>query len=162
MSRRQKATAEIFQTARRSQPAIDNHVVRQVIILAAKTIRQPRAHARSPRDTEPSVQKVIGTGVFRELTRQAADDGQSIGMPGQMRKERTDPQTTIAMSRKLPRGLERGTVIVELRRLRFHRKRLAMIFRQHRLGIERIHLGWTAIHVQEDHMLGARRVMQCT
>ncbi len=44
----QKTAAKILQAARRRQATVDNHVVRQVVVLAAQTVRKPGPHARTP------------------------------------------------------------------------------------------------------------------
>ncbi len=66
------------------------------------------------------------------------------------------------MFRERPGALQDGSIVIELRRsdLKKFGWIFTVVFAQHRLGIERIHLRRTTIHVQKDDALGALRIVQ--
>ena len=107
------------------------------------------------------VQEVIGIGVFGKLACHRTNDAQIIGACGNMcgNSSLTGSPARTVMG-KLPGTSQRQTILVELRPLLGHWKWLPIEGLQLWLGIERVDLRNTAIHEQEDDVLGSGWMMQ--
>jgi hypothetical protein len=106
---------------------------RQVVALAAEAIREPRAHARAPRDQRARVHEGLGRIVVDRLGLQRADDADLVG-------DRTDVgQHGGDLLLRLPEASERMLGTEDLQRLPLQlRDRLAL--REglgHRLAVQR-------------------------
>ena len=106
------------------------------------------------------VQEVIGIGVFGELAGHGTNDAQVICACGNMGEQITDWKSRRTVLGKLPGAPQRQAILVELRSLLGHWKWLPIERLQLWLGIERIDLRHTAIHEQEDDVLGSGWMMQ--
>ena len=71
-------------------------------------------------------------------------------MPGHVREEIADRNTRLTVMLKLPRTGERFAAAVKLRGLHLQPERLAVLLREPGFGIEGIHRGRAAIHVQKN------------
>ena len=74
-------------------------------------------------------------------------------MPGHVREEIADRNTRLTVMLKLPRTGERFAAAVKLRGLHLQPERLAVLLREPGFGIEGIHRGRAAIHVQKNDAL---------
>ena len=70
-----------------------------------------------------------------------------------------DREPALAARPERPRGGHDRADVVELRRHGLDRHRFAVPALELRLGIERVHLGGAAVHVEEDHVPGAGPVV---
>jgi hypothetical protein len=90
--------------------------------------------------------------VFRE---QGTDDGNLIGMTGDVRQRLRKLQAGLTVLVELVRALEQvaGDLLVIGH---FLRRRLAVVFLQQRLGIEQVDVARPAVHEQLNHRPGLR------
>ncbi len=78
VTRRQEPAVEVVEPARRDQAAIEHDEARQFLTLAAKSVSDPRAHARPPLLPVPRVQEVVRVGVLGEVRCHRANDGHVV------------------------------------------------------------------------------------
>ena len=125
----------------------------------AEAVIDPGAHARPADLAKAGVQKIIRVGMLGKGGGHRADHAQFIGVPGHVREEIADRNTRLTVMLKLPRTGERFAAAVKLRGLHLQPERLTVLLREPGFGIEGIHRGWAAIHVQENDALGLGREM---
>ena len=80
------------------RPAGAEHdVARQVLVLGAQAVQEPRAHAGPRRRDRAVVHHEQGRPVVRVVGVQRADDAQVVGMLGQVRQQLADRQAACAV-----------------------------------------------------------------
>ena len=157
---RQEAVAKIVPAAGRNQAAIEHHETRQVVGLRAEAVAHPRAHARAALHAEAGVQEKIRAVVLGELRGHRPHHAQLVRHRADVRKNVTDREAALAVTPERPRRLERGSNIVELCRVDLRSERFAVLAVEQRLGVERVDLRHAAVHVEENDILRAGRVMR--
>src|SRR5439155_11595805 len=86
-----------------------------------------------------------------------SNDAQIVGVPGDVREQLAHWKSALAVPAKLPRRLEQASRTAFRKRERtLEGQRFAVIAIEQRLGIERIHVRWAAVHEHEDHTPGSR------
>src|SRR5438105_10518474 len=105
------------------------------------------------------MQKVIGIGVLGKIGGHRAYDTQIIHALGNLREKLADRYSTLTIFLERPWAGQGIAVVIELGGLHFHLERLAMFFLEARFGIESIHLGRPAVHVEKDNIAGFGGVM---
>ena len=106
------------------------------------------------------MQEVVCIRVLREVTGHRAEDTHIVHALCDFWEELTYLNTALAVFLERPRGFEKVVIVVELSDGHLHRQWLAMVKRQARLWVKRVHLTWTAIHVEEDDPLRALLMVQ--
>ena len=150
MDRRQESVAHHGDSAVRDAAAASDHEARQVPILAAQPVGDPRPHARKSRERQAAVDVVVALGVLHELGGHGADHAQFIGDLAYAREQVADRDPALAARLERPRAREDRAVLVEHGPLGLERHRLTGLLREARLGIERVDMRHAARHVAED------------
>ena len=88
--------AEVVRAALREVLA-DRHVSREVLVLAAQPISDPRAHAGPDERVAAGVPFQHGTAVPRVRAVHRVDHAEVVGAPCQVREQRADPEPALAV-----------------------------------------------------------------
>ena len=99
---RQKAVGEVVEATRGNQPAVEDHVAGQFVVLTAEAIGCPGTHARSALQTAAGVQEIVCIGVLRKLTGHRANDCQLIDHAANVWKQLTDWNATFTVVLEFP------------------------------------------------------------
>src|SRR5215831_10815903 len=135
----QKSAAKVFQTTRRNKAPIQDDETRKILVFAPQPVTNPGAHARSTREAQTCVKKIIGIGMLREIGSHRTDNAQLIGMSSKMWEKFANGDATVAVLFEGPGAGQRVTVVIELRGLHAHFEGLPMLFLQTRFRIKGIH-----------------------
>ena len=164
VDRRQPAVGPVLVGEGRQAGGMPHHDVGgQVLGLAAERIGRPGAHGRIPGGDasrlhgEHGLQMVVHSGLHR------ADQADVVGDRAEVRQEFAEFHPALAVTRELPErpqhlGRRLGHVVV----FQVARELLPVPLREHRLGVEQVHLRRPAHHEEGDHRLGlgrARRLL---
>ncbi len=135
----------------------ENDEARQVRVFRAKAVGEPRAHARSPDTTEAGAQQQLGVGMVELIGDHAADHGQLIRDAGDVGHLFGELHPALSVLRKLiGRSHQRFLARQEAKLDALDDlggRGLAVELVEHGLGIEEVHVGRPARHVQEDDVL---------
>jgi hypothetical protein len=152
-----ESAVEVVQSTRRNQTAVQDDEPGQILALTPQAISQPGSHAGAALQATSRMKEVVRIGVLGKIGRHRSDNGQVINMLGHAREQVADRNSRFAIRAEFPRARQRRADIIELSWLDLHRKRFAVLLVQPRLRIERIDLGWSPIHIEEDDVLDASR-----
>ena len=94
--------------------------------------------------------EVVGARMLREVRDHRPHDRQVVHACADVRKQVTDGNAALAVVAELPGTLEHIAHVVELGGVGLDLDRLAVFAIEPGLGVERIELGRTAVHEQED------------
>ena len=102
------------------------------------------------------MEEIVGIGVLRELGGHGTNDANVIGAFSDEGEEVTDLEAAFAVMFEFPWAGEDFADAVKLGRLHLHVfvGVLAVVLGQHGLGVEGVHMGYSAIHVEEDDAFG--------
>ena len=153
----QEAVAEDVDPAQGDAAAAEDDEPRQVLVLGAEAVGDPRPQAGEPVERHAAVEIEVGLGVLHERRGHRADDGQFVGHAADVGKERADGDAALAVMRELPGARPDVAVLVEHRPLGLERHRPPRLGRQPRLGVERVDVRQPPRHVAEDDVLHLRR-----
>ena len=137
----------------------EHDVAGQVLVLGTEPVGEPRPERWTADLDVAGVHHQHRRLVVRDVGVHRANHADVVGAGADVREELADLEAALAVARELERRLHQRAGPA----LGGHGaagKRLAVILRQHRLGIEAVHLRQPAVHEQEDDVLGARRMMQ--
>ena len=132
---------------------------RQILVLAAEPVRDPRAHAWSDEPRLATVHQherrlVVGhVGVHR------ADHRDVVHALGRVRENLADLRAALSVPLEFVRARIRRSGFA-LRPQVVHRKQLTGVFLQRRLWVERIHMRRPAVEENVNHPLGLGREMR--
>ena len=139
----------------------DAYKARQVFVLGAESVIDPRAHRGTDERGRTAVQKESRRPVRHALGLHRVDEAQVVHMLRHLGKQFRHPAPALAVPRKRPRRFEhalrraaRAGVRDVPRVVEAHH--LAIVFRERGLVVERIDMAWTALHEDKDDPLGAR------
>ena len=133
----------------------DDHEGRQVAVLGAQAIADPRSDAGAGKSKRPGVDAQGGLVVVGVVGGHRPDDAQVVHATGHVGKKTTHLGAAAAMSGEIPLrplGVHGEVAFAPLKLI--HGDRLAGIGEQPGLGIPRIDMGNPAAHVEKDHPLG--------
>ena len=137
---------------------IGHHDVgRQRLGFRSQAVNHPRAHARETRNDSAGEQLILRRGVDHHVAVAGADDRDIVDALGEVREQVGDFDAALAVAFEGALGAEQSRFVVDELILRFAelgRPLLAVELVQQRLGIEGVHVAWTAGQEQEDHRLG--------
>src|SRR5262249_12646359 len=137
------------------------HERRQILILSAQSIREPRSHARIAHAVLPGINLEQGRAVIVRLREAGMDEGHPIDVPGLLRKNLRDPGAAFAilLKRKWRShqradffGEKSGVVVESL-------ESLAVAFLKLRLIVPSVDLAGAAVEEDPDHGFGFRGKM---
>ena len=139
------------------QRRTNRHKSWQVLVLSAQTVRHPGSHTGTYEVVAPSVQLQQRAAVGCIGTVYTVQHAEIVDLLRQMRKQLTDPTTTLTILAKFP-----GRTQQVVRRCKLHsrlgkRQGLAIIPLQARLVLKRIYMRWAAFHEQKNDTACARR-----
>ena len=99
-----------------------------------------------------------GSAVRRIGTVEGMDEGQFVGVPGDMGKEIAHRRARLSVLAEFPRALEQVLRLAELQTRFVEGQRLAVILDELRLVVERVNRRRAAVHEQEDDTFHPRLV----
>ena len=134
-------------------------VTRQIGILAAQTVGDPRTHRRTPDHVGAGVHQRDGRLVIRNIRVHRADDADVFRNAADIGPQLAHFGVGFAVARELERRLHQVAGLA-LRENRAAGQRLPVVLLQHRLGIEGVHVRHAAVREQENDPLGARLEVQ--
>ena len=98
--------------------------------------------------------------MFAEIGGHAPNHSELVDLLGDVGEEIGQFDTGFPVGLGVSKGSKNIADIVELGAFDLHRHGLSMQLSQHRLGIERIHMGYAARHVEENNRLGPGGVVK--
>src|SRR5262245_27569568 len=158
IDRRQKTGRPVLRAADRVAVRTEHDESRQVLIFRAQAISQPRAKARTDLPQIAAIHHQQRRLVIRQIRAHRTYDAQIVHAPGDIGIEFADFDAALSVPLKLiwrtkaDSGFTFG--------LEMNRQWLAVIFREHRLRIEGVHLRRTAVHKQVDDAFDLRCEMR--
>ena len=160
ISTRQKRVPPVGQFIPRLRTWTHGDEARQILVLGAQTISQPRSHAGTSRLQMPDVHHHHRAGMFRRVRMHRMDEAEIIDQFCHVRKNLTDPPAALTILPKRIRRWHQSHFCVS-QRLAIDRFRpLARVFGNFRLIIERVDLRWPSRHKQLNHVLRLRGEMR--
>ena len=134
-------------------------VGRQVLILGAQPVGDPGGQGRPAGDRHAGVHRPDGLLVVAVQGEHRADHGEVIGVPGDVRQRLGELQARPAVPGEPIRAAEQvaGELLVVGH---FLGRRLAVVFGEHRLGVEQIDVARPAVHEELDDGLGPRGLVR--
>ena len=134
----------------------------EVLIFAAEAIDGPGAERRAAGELRAAGAEVDGRGVVEGVAVATADDGQIIGMFGEMGVEGGDLQAGFAAAIELPRraaheGFSEIDAAGDEAFAEGTGEGLAVVLAEGRFGVEGIDVADAAVHEEEDDVFGLRR-----
>ena len=138
----------------------------KVVVLRSQPVAHPGSHRGTQEVVAAGVNHAHGLPVGRSAGVHRLDEAKVVGVLREVRPEVTDPRPALPPLPKFPCSVENfptaGLVlqldvqVVEA----LEGKRLAVVFLQHRLGVEGIDLGDPAVHEEKDDPLGHGGVVE--
>lgn len=156
------AGIEVIETAGRNEPSVEDDESREVLVVGAEAVADPGSHTGTSLQTGTGVEKVVRRGVLGKLGSHRFDEGEVVGNLGDMREKVAHPGTGFAVLLEGPGGLHDLADVVELGRLEFAdglARVLSVVFFQEGFVVEGVDVGRSAIHVEEDDVLGLGSVV---
>ena len=139
----------------------DDDEGREVVILRAQPIADPRTDARAGETERARVHAERGFVVVRVVGFHRADHAQVVHAARDMREERTDLRAAFPVAREVKlRALEEHLVVPFAPLVFVDGSRLPRVGKELRLRVPRIHMRHAAAHVEKDHALRPRGKMR--
>ena len=151
-----KSVAVIARTAITHRGA-DAHEARQIFILGAETVVDPRPHARANEIDRARVHKQRARAVGHALSMHALEQAEIIHMLGHVREKLAYRLAALAVILEIPKRFL-DTVLYDLARLSqrpgiIKAHHLAVVIKQLLLVVERINMAHAAGHEEKNHAL---------
>lgn len=137
---------------------LDDDEARQAVVLRAETVGHPSAERRSSAKNRAGIHLADPAGVVDAVADTRSDHAQFIGDLRVVWQPVGNPQPSFAMLLPLPFALQQGRANLTHRRdraLEAVGERFAGELVEQRLRIKEIEVARSALHEQEDHVLGA-------
>ena len=139
------------------QAGTERHKARQVLVLAAESVRQPRAIAGARQTLVSGVHQPHALFVVRRVGVHRANHADAIRMTARgLVKDFAAPQAAVAVLSELERRGQRHTGLSFGRQVA-ERQLLAAPFREFRFWIPGIDLRRASVQINVNEMLGSRR-----
>ncbi len=152
----QETAAPVFGFLDRVAAGAHGDEAGEVLVFGAQAVGDPGADAGAGHLGVAAVHQHERRLVIRHLRLHRANDAQIVRVPRRLLKQAADLQAAVPVSLEFKRRRHR--------RPRFalgfqilHRQRLAVVAREHRLGVEGIDVGGTAVEEEVNDALGAGR-----
>jgi hypothetical protein len=158
----QKAIAPIrFAIGRLAADIGNRHVRRQVLVLTAESVADPRTRARKTFEDRSRVHEHAARSVRVRLRLHRVDEGDVVDVLRHVRQQRADHRAALAGRCERPRTLHEVAVLsLERDQILFAGQRLAMVLRQRWLKFPQIQMGSAARTEDLKHALRLGRELR--
>src|SRR5579862_7142563 len=159
MHRRQKRVIPQRRSDRRRHVWAQDDIAGKILVVGAESVRQPRSERWTAGLRVTGVHHEHRGLVVRNVGVDRANEADVVGAFADVRKELADFDAALSVLLECERRLQERAGL-SLSRHFAAGQRLAVVFLEHRLVIEAVDLRQAAVHVEKDHALGARGMIE--
>ena len=151
--RRQPARLPVLDMVdRQALGIVQHHVGRQVLVLRAQAVRDPRTDGRPVRELAAALHDEDRRFVIEVRGEHRADEGDVVDLLRQVRQDLGNLHARLAVLGELVRRRHESASLVDELDIvgQIASRRLPFVLRESGFGVKQIHLAWPAVHEELD------------